>query len=105
MDWEIYGGISNVEDDLCHRYDFTPYFLNWVDLRGTQMEEQRIFARGEGVCRGGNWEAEVQEERQGSLLWQKDVAQGKVHWRPSARYWTREEEKSSHEIRSSIVAT
>lgn len=105
MDWEDYRGIPNVEDDLRHCHDFTPYFLNCVNLCGAQMEEQRILARGEGVCWGGYWQAEVQEERQGSLLRQKDAAQSKVHWRPSARYWAREKEKSSHEICSSIIAT
>ena len=105
MDWEIHRGISNIEDALCYCYDFTPFFLNCDNFRGTQMEEQRIFTRGEGICWSGHWKAKVQEERQSSLLWQKDVAQSKVHWWPSACYWTREEEKSSHEICSSIIAT
>lgn len=105
MDWKVYRGIPNVEDDLCHSHNSTPYFLNCVNLRGAQMEEQRIFAGGEGICWSGHWKAKIQEERQGSLLRQKDVAQSKVHWWPSACHWTREEEESSHEICSSIAAT
>lgn len=105
MDWKVYRRISDIEDDLHHCYNHTSYFLNFVDFCGAQMEEQRISAGGEGVCWSGYWEAKIQEKRQGSLLWQKDVAQSKVHWWPSARHWTREEEKSSHEICSSIVAT
>ncbi|EFN83712.1 Protein Swiss cheese [Harpegnathos saltator] len=39
------------------------------------MEEQRISARGKGVCWSRYWEAEIQKKGQSPLLWKKDVAQ------------------------------
>lgn len=105
MDWKNHRGISDIKDNLYHRHNSTAYFLGCVNLCAAQMEEQGISAGGEGVCRSRHWKAKVQEERQGSLLRQEDVAQGKVHRWPSTLYWTRKEEESGHEICSSIIAT
>jgi len=105
MDWKIHRRISDIKDNLCHCHNSTAYFLDCVNLCAAQMEEQRISARGKGVCGSRHWKAKIQEERQGSLLWQKNAAQSKINQWPSTCYWARKEEASGHEICSSIITT
>lgn len=79
MDWKIHRGISDIKDHLCCHHNSIAYFLSCVNFCAAQMEEQRISARGEGVCRSRHWKAKIQEEGQSTVLWQEDVTQGEVH--------------------------